>query len=175
MAVVESFWETTSEPNLRQGEFMPRCPVPFVEGLPLAGEPPQSVPIRRYNLIVLTQSCDLEQQKVRLVSLCPIFPITRFEEINEEMKKKGRWEEVRKGRVEGLHLLNSPQNPTDNRASLVVDFREIYSLPLTLLVQLAQATGTRWCLRPPYLEHFSQAFARFYMRVGLPSAIAPFK
>jgi len=29
-------------------------------------------------------------------------------------------------------------------------------------------------LRSPYLEHFSQAFARFFMRVGLPTAIPPF-
>ena len=25
----------------------------------------------------------------------------------------------------------------------------------------------------PFLEHFSQAFARFFMRVGLPSSISP--
>ena len=73
----------------------------------------QTVPIRRYNLIIVTQSCDLDQRKARLVALCPIFPITRFEEINEEMKKKGRWEEVRKGRMDGLHLLSSPTNPGD--------------------------------------------------------------
>lgn len=109
------------------------------------------------------------------MALCPIFPISRFEEINEEMKKKGRWEEVRKGRVEGLHLLSSPTNPTDNRESLVVDFREIYSLPFEMLTQHALEVGARWRLKPPYLEHFSQAFARFFMRVGLPSAISPFK
>jgi hypothetical protein len=28
--------------------------------------------------------------------------------------------------------------------------------------------------RSPYLEHFSQAFARFFMRVGLPSTIPGF-
>ena len=29
-------------------------------------------------------------------------------------------------------------------------------------------------LLPPYREHLSQAFARFFMRVGLPLDIAPF-
>jgi len=175
MPVIESFWEATSGADLRQGELLPLCPVPVVQEKPVADAPTQTVPIRRYNLIIVTQSCDLDQQKARLVALCPIFPITRFEEINEEMKRKGRWEEVRKGRVEGLHLLASPTNPTDNRESLVVDFREIYSLPFELLVQHALDIGQRWQLKSPYLEHFSQAFARFFMRVGLPSAISPFK
>ena len=30
-------------------------------------------------------------------------------------------------------------------------------------------------LLPPYGEHLSQAFARFFMRVGLPVDIPPFK
>ncbi len=175
MPLVESFWEATSDAGLRQGELLPLCPVPVVQEKLIADAPTQTVPIQRYNLIVITQSCDLNQQKARLVALCPIFPITRFEEINEEMKRKGRWEEVRKGRVEGLHLLTSPTNPTDNRESLVVDFREIYSLPFEMLMQHALGVGQRWRLKPPYLEHFSQSFARFFMRVGLPSAISPFK
>ncbi len=175
MPPVESFWEAALGADLRQGEWLPLCPVPVVQEKPVAEAPAQTVPIRRYNLIVITQSCDLEQQKARLVALCPIFPIARFEEINEEMKKKGRWEEVRKGRVEGLHLLSSPTHPAENRAALVVDFREIYSLPFTLLMQHALEIGPRWRLRSPYLEHFSQSLARFFMRVGLPSAILPFK
>ena len=35
--------------------------------------------------------------------------------------------------------------------------------------------GLRWRLQSPFREHFSQAFARFFMRVGLPAAIPPFK
>jgi hypothetical protein len=38
----------------------------------------------------------------------------------------------------------------------------------------AAALGNRWRLQSPFLEHFSQAFARFFMRVGLPSAVPPF-
>jgi hypothetical protein len=30
-------------------------------------------------------------------------------------------------------------------------------------------------LDSPFLEYFSQAFAKFFMRVGLPSTIPPFK
>jgi hypothetical protein len=81
---------------------------------------------------------------------------------------------VLKGRIEGLHLLASPANPENNREALVVDFREIYSLPFGYLLSRAAQLDHRWRLRSPYLEHFSQAFARFFMRVGLPSTIPPF-
>ncbi|HEV3438433.1 MAG TPA: hypothetical protein VG122_13810 [Gemmata sp.] len=97
-----------------------------------------------------------------------------FEAVNSQFGKKGAWEEVRKGRREGLHLLSSQTNPAISRESLVVNFREIYSLPIGYLQQHAAALGSRWRLQSPFLEHFSQAFARFFMRVGLPSTIPPF-
>jgi len=131
--------------------------------------------IKVYDLIIVTQSCDLEQGKSQFVALCPIFPLDVYETINPELKGKGRWEQVRKGRVEGLYLLSSTANPNNNREALVVDFGEIHSFPFDLLVGHAQEVNPRWRLRSPYLEHFSQAFARFFMRVGLPSSIPPFK
>lgn len=56
-----------------------------------------------------------------------------------------------------------------------MDFREIHSLPIKYLQAHALKIGNRWRLKSPYLEHFSQAFARFFMRVGLPSAIERFR
>jgi hypothetical protein len=175
MVAVESFWEASSDETLRQGEYLVNCPVPILQEKPRADRSQQPVLIEIFDLIVVTQSCDLEQGKAPLVALCPIFPIVTFEEANPELKRKGRWEEVRKGRVEGLHLLSSTADPADNHQALVVDFRKIYSLPFEMLAQHALETGPRWRLKSPYLEHFSQAFARFFMRVGLPSSIPPFK
>jgi hypothetical protein len=170
---VEPFWTEVNEAALRQGDYLPQCLVP-VFGPDLATAGLHEVTADEYDLIVVTQSCDLEQGKVRLVAGCPIYPIADFETVNPAFAKKGRWNEVLKGRIEGLHLLASPANPANNRDALVVDFREIYSLPLAYLVSRASQLGPRWRLRSPYLEHFSQAFARFFMRVGLPSTIPPF-
>lgn len=50
--------------------------------------------------------------------------------VNPKYRKKGDWERVRQGRVEGLHMLAGVMGPSDNVGSLVVDFRQIYSLPL---------------------------------------------
>ncbi|NOT63091.1 MAG: hypothetical protein HOP19_23020 [Acidobacteria bacterium] len=171
---MEPFWEAITGADLRQGDYLLNCPIPLL--LEQSGDAQvQTLPLGEGDLIIVTQSCDLENRKVRLVAACPIYPIVQYETINPALAQKGRWEEVRKGRVEMLHLLASPTQPDNNRAALVVDFREIYSLPFELLTRQAEAAEKRWRLKSPYLEHFSQAFARFFMRVGLPSSIPPFK
>ncbi len=169
---MESFWELIRGRDLRQGDYLFNCPVPLFAPQP---EEEAEIQIKEFDLIVLTQSCDLENQKARLVALSPIYSLSEFESTNPTMSQKGQWEEVRRGRREGLSLLASPTDPTDNRAALVVDFREIYSLPFDFLSNHAAKVEQRWRLKSPYLEHFSQAFARFFMRVGLPSGVPPFK
>ncbi len=173
---MESFWEHVEGIGLRQGDFLPQCQVPLFHPN-FGGDPDmvEAVAVHQYDLIILTQSCDLENRKASLVALCPIFTLRDFEEVNPGFMQKGEWEKVRKGRVEGLHLLCSVTTPEDNRGALVVDFKEIYSLPFRYLEDHVTQLGQRWRLKPPYLEHFSQSFARFFMRVGLPSSIPPYK
>ncbi len=115
-----------------------------------------------------------DYKKVSQVLVCTINLISEFEEANPAFAKKGRWNDVLKGKVEGLHLLASPTNPDNNRDALVVNFREMYTLPYKYLLKHATELGSRWRLKSPYLEHFSQVFARLFMRVGLPSSIPPY-
>jgi hypothetical protein len=152
---VDWFWTEVNEPSLRQGDFLPTCAVPIFKGIPTPQGAEHEVAAQVFDLIVITQSCDLDQRKVRLVACCPIFAISAFEAKNPAVARKGRWNDVLKGRIEGLHLLASPTNPENNREALVVDFREIYSLPFDYLTERAIQLGRRWRLRSPYLEHFS--------------------
>jgi len=71
---VEPFWTEINETSLRQGDHLPQCLVP-VFGPALTTGNSQELTVDEYDLIVLTQSCDLEQNKVRLVAACPIYPI----------------------------------------------------------------------------------------------------
>jgi len=172
---VAPFWEKVTTDRLAQGDFLTGCSVAIV--------PPEFNPditqakarIDVVDLIIMTQTCDLENDKAPLVACCPIHSIVRFEEASPEFKKQGAWERVRQGRVEGLHLLASTTKPDDKWDAYTVDFRSIYSLPVGYMTRRAMSLGARWRLRSPYLEHFSQAFARFFMRVGLPSGIPSYK
>ncbi len=171
--MTKPFWCEVNERKLAQGDLLNRCLVPVFK--PDFGTNGGEVPVGESDLIIITQSCDLENAKVDLVALCPIYSLAEFEEGNPQYKKRGEWEKVRKGRVEGLHLLGSPATPDDNQGALVVDFGQIFSLPPAYLEKRAEELGPRWRLDSPFLEHFSQAFARYFMRVGLPSSIPTFK
>lgn len=151
------------------------CLVPIFDPDFGSADRTEEIPVAKADLIVVTQSCDLENAKIPLVALCRIESVSDFGETKLSNKKKKQLEGIRKGRHEGLHLLASPTDPTNNGEALIVDFRQIFSLPVGYLTIRAEELGDRWRLDSPYLEHFSQAFARFFMRVGLPSAIPPFK
>jgi hypothetical protein len=168
------WWTGVTGEALMQGDYLPRCLVPLFQP-DFGRQTTAPVAVEERDCVVLTQSCDLENDKAAFVALCAVFSLSDFEAVNKQFAQKGAWERVRQGRVEGLHLLASPTEPANNRASFVADFRQIYSLPIAYLRGHADALGPRWRLQSPFLEHLSQSFARFFMRVGLPSAIPAFK
>ncbi len=172
---MESWWASWHDEPLYQGALLPGCLVPTWPPALESLDASHPVQLHPTDLIVMTQTCDLLHKPPPFVTLCRFFSLQEYEEANPQFKKKGSWERVRKGYVIGLHLLASPTAPEDNRQALVVDFREIYSLPHAYLCRHAGTLSSRWRLRSPYLEHFSQAFARFFMRVGLPADIPPYK
>lgn len=170
-----SFWVSCQGKELEQGDYLPECWVPVVgaDFDPAVAEP--EISVGRGNLIIVTQSCDLANEKVQLTALCPVASLAEWEKLNLDYGKRGFWESVRQGRREGLHMLSAFAGATDNHSALVADFRQIVSLPIPYLRRHACNLGPRWRLQSPYREHFSQAFARFFMRVGLPTAIPAFK
>ena len=84
-------------------------------------------------------------------------------------------EKARKGQLVAYHVLNECKLPNAEREFRVVDFHRIYALPLDFTRKFAAQTQNRIRLLPPYREHLSQAFARFFMRVGLPTDIPSFR
>ena len=172
--MTSQWWERTEGRDLAQGDLLPRCQMPVFRGASVDSGEIQEEFIETATLIVLTQSCDLENNKVPNVAMCPIYTLPEFEAVNPAFKKQIEWENVRKGRRDALHLLAGPDDPGNNLDSQVADFAHIVSLPVDYLANHAESLGQRWRLKSPFLEHFSQAFARFFMRVGLPSSIAPF-
>ena len=125
-----------------------------------------------YDLIVMSQSCDLiaGREKIADVLLCTVWT-------PEEVQggaRPGDLEQIRKGQRPRYHLLAESKLEPMTKDVRIVDFGEVYSLPLKLLRRRA-GQAPRLRLLPPYREHLSQGFARYFMRVGLPVDIPPFK
>lgn len=174
-------WEQAEGDELQQGDFLPNTLIPQFGkeyGREIRGVI-GDVPLASADVIIITQSCDLTvrangKPKIRLVAVCPIYSIENFTRTNQHFADNKQREKARRGEVNGLHLIPSPQFPSDNLKALVAVFKEIYSLPFLYAVEHAETLGKRYRLNSPYLEHFSQAFARFFMRVGLPGDIPPY-
>jgi len=157
---------------LMQGDFIKECPI-VIPPSEISDE--VEVRIVNYNVVIMSQSCDLVQRKLDLVLVCPIWPLSEFEGRSEFFKSRKGKEALRRGNVPGYHLLNKCEIDGFKTDYLVVDFRTVYSVSFDFILNLATKRGKRLRLLPPYREHLSQAFARFFMRVGLPVDIPPFR
>jgi hypothetical protein len=134
---------------------------------------------------VMTQACDLEHGKVSDVVLCPHYALTFFRgqvwKPDQEQKKqpansdawKKHFKAMANGHLWNLCVLNSSSIEGHTIEHRVVDFHLIYTVPRDFLeTLLREREKPRLRLLPPYREHLSQAFARFFMRVGLPAPLA---
>jgi hypothetical protein len=166
------FWLPVGGPDLEQGDLLPNCLVPVFAPEDLEGEE-ATVPLQSADLIVATQSCDLEQHNAPFVVFARILTMQEFEEANRDMKGK-QWNQVVKRRFEYLLMLRNPDAAEDMTAALVVDFRQIVTLPVMWSETHAEGLGERWRLKPPYLEDFSQALGSYFARVALPTPIPEF-
>jgi hypothetical protein len=120
--------------------------------------------------IVMSQSCDITNDKIDSIIVCPIWPLKKLIEADPYYRSKGAREELRQGKAPAFHLLNKLRTDQLPEDFYFVDFHNIYSVPKAFLQELT--TGAkRKRLLPPYREHLSQSFARYFMRVGLPTDI----
>jgi hypothetical protein len=158
--------------ELRQGDLLESCPVliPSIKLLETSegNEYELDGYIQEFDVIVMSQSCDLEQEKLELVLVCPYWSLEEFSQQNDYFKSRRGKEDLRRGNIPGYQLLRGCEVEGWQKDNCVVDFRNVYSLPYQFLKNLAGKRGQRLRLLPPYREHLSQAFARFFMRVGLP-------
>jgi len=176
-----------------QGDILEACPVAIFADKPGWHEAAdlenllkvlrESVGITTVRAIVMTQACDLLQGKVRYAILCPVYRLDEFRIAWEQrLREAGQlgnernWQKelrnIRDGRIWNLTMLSDrPKSEAGGLLTphLIVDFHEVFSLPIAFVEAWTRKTGGgRLRLRPPYREHLSQSFARYFMRVGLP-------
>ena len=180
-----------AEERITQGDLILNCPLLSWDAQATlagtAGVGPemlmQAAVAFRSDVVVMTQACDLEHGKVANVVLCPHVGLSRFRQAWEiGMRNAGAspteksWrrtcDDIANGHVWHQSFLNSFQIQEPSTEIGVVDFRDLFTVPRTFLEDLLLQRGQpRLRLQPPYREHLSQAFARFFMRVGLPQPV----
>ncbi|SRR6266446_947553 len=163
-------WAEISGADLAQGDLVTGVLVPLV-----GSEFPKDrrVNVEELDVIIATQTCDLANTKISSALVVRTMPISEFEQDNPSYKQRKNWNAVAQGRIAALHLLPSVDNSLsqDGAGAWVIDFREVYSLPVSYLSAHAVKLGSRRRLCSPYLEHFSQSFGHFFMRVALPETL----
>jgi hypothetical protein len=174
-----AWYRTVTGDDLEQGDMLRRCPVFLppselrIDESTAEGLTAEFDWVER-DVVVLSQTCDLvkDREKVKEVLLCALWTCA---EIGGHLATSRGMEDARRGNLPGYHMLAACEIAGFETEVAVVDFRRIYSLPLGYVRQLVSRAGDRIRLLPPYREHLAQAFARFFMRVGLPVDIPPFK
>jgi hypothetical protein len=172
----ESHWyEVVDGRNVLQGDILKSCPIPTILGLdewPFTEDHELKVEIAVADACVLTQSCDLENDKVEEVLLGQVVVWEEacrrlVAEGNTAAKSSRFLDALVQGNVPGLALLRKHESDPTMPWS-IVDFHRLFVLPKATVTVVAEGIGSRLRLIPPYREHLGQAFARYFMRVGLP-------
>lgn len=128
------------EISLQQGDFIPDCPI-LIPPLVIREGEETEIDFKEINSIILSQSCDLVNNKIQIVLVCPYYTLTTFldnlpnDQQNKGSKKKAV-ENLRKGFSPGYHLLNKEEGIVGLSDYLVVDFRNVYGIQFESLTHV---------------------------------------
>lgn len=165
--------------DLQQGDIFLDCPIiipdlslyqDLISPIPSApdsgsGNSSRSlVEVVTADVIVMSQSCDLAKPDCSQVLVCTHHDAMHY--------SKDRRAEISRDRHVSLHMIEACDADIIF-GQRVLDFRAVYTIPKEFLLAIAQRDTTRARLLPPYREQMAQAFARFFMRVGLPRNLRP--
>ncbi len=166
-----------NEKHLQQGELIQNLPILMSPRKILEDEKGKfqvNPTITKKDVVILSQSCDLEQDKIKIITICPFVTMSELVKNNKIFEDDNKKEDLRRGYFPYLHLLDNVSEDYSNNELLIVNFRNIYTTNHEYLKGFVKLQPSRIALKSPYIEHLSQSFARFFMRVGLPSTIKPF-
>ena len=158
-----------AENPLTQGDLISDCPVISWAAGPLnlsgseEGEVLKAATTAiRADVVVMTQACDLENNKVDNVIMCPHISISEYRKVwEDEMKRlkqtptKKAWgrlcEDIRDGYIWNLSILNAGESGDLKTEHRIVDFHDVYTIPRSFLESLLKQRGRpRLRLNPPY-------------------------
>jgi hypothetical protein len=153
-----------------QGDQILGVPFEIIERRP--GDERPLVHTRESDVVVLTQSCDIDEEANTSVLTARM--VRLIDAIGSNPEQLSNLENIRKGYVPGLYLLPATALAPDFDEDRVVDLSELRTIDVAELRKAIDNGAPRLSLLSPQLEHFSQAVARSFMRVGLPEDLPRF-
>lgn len=111
-----SAWAKINGNVLNQGDLLRGLTIPTVRETFPDQDAQGNVPVDtiQSDIIIMSQTCDLELGKLPNVITAQVFSVAEFEAKNPDYKTKGKWTHVVRGRVESLHLLSCPDAACGN-------------------------------------------------------------
>lgn len=178
---MSDWWTLTTSGDHEQGDLLFNLPVVTAAAIEMDGEVPSvHSRVERIDAIIVTQTCDLANAKIPTVLVARVVPWAAFAKAqfdagNHAVKSRNYIDGLVRSDIPPLALLHERTTRPSLPWSLA-DFRELYTIERQRLEDFVAQPGSKRRLRldPPYKEHFAQAFARFFMRVGLPHDAAGF-
>lgn len=172
-----SWYEVVTGDVLEQGDILTGLPIYTVEYDLGGDEASAEVRVDVLDVVVLTQSCDLENNKVDTLLLADVVGY-EAQLKNEPSGSFLRSSNFKKAAVAGnlpAQSLLPPHEGTPSFPWSLVDFHHLRTSSFELAKRHAISSGDRLRLAHPYKEHLAQAFARYMMRVGLPTGLRDFQ
>lgn len=169
-----NWFQIISDSTLEQGDFFDDIKV-IVPTTELLNEEIKEVQTEIHDVIILTQSCDLSNMKTPWIQVTPVIKLSTMQENFEIFKHKKNLETIRRGYQHNYHMINKCEISGYEREICILDFRNIFTLPYQYILDIANQEKPRKRLNSPYKEHLAQAYAKFFMRVGLPNDIPSFR
>jgi hypothetical protein len=185
MGVREWYEPCPLDDGIEQGEVILGCPV---YSMHLNGAGKVLITPATADVIVLTQTCDITERKVRNVLLGTIMKIDDYEaKWKTHMESTGQrpspraWEKELEGIRDGARPQYTLLNPckVQNGPTItqrVINFSQTYALPLETIHDVARSisSGQRVRLISPYREYVAIRFAIYFMRPALPEPVIAF-
>jgi hypothetical protein len=161
-----------ADSSIEQGDIIENCNIlipneQHYEAILESRENNNPVDVIEINGIILSQSCDIQNKKIDSIIICPIWSLREFITKGGSFQGSKAREDLREGKFPEYHLLQKFEGDELPSDFYFVDFHHIYSVPKKIIEAIIKDKPHKRLL-PPYREHLSQSFARYFMRVGLP-------
>jgi len=167
--MVYPWFDIVDGDDIEQGDIFERFQFRVVDD-----DDPETIHPLERDIIVITQSCDIKEDKVTHLVCCPLYELENYStNIDRKLAGKDQRNAIIAGRIVHLHMLNQCDLRIE-RDFRLINFARILEVKKQKLISFSRTCGPRLRLLPPYREHMAQAFARSFMRVGLPADIPKF-